>query len=201
MMGPARVLSMEAIVIFFGAMAAVLLVKVPRLLAPAHYFEIAEIIHGMNAVTWQGIVVRFSSPVVVTAIAGLSYRESQGFVGAGIGFLSALFLIWPAVIDRRLLPWQGYGREPTLYMLYGMFVASFTMLGLGTGLITGYLEEPLQAASSGDGVTKVGEALRSQVSQVASGLVVLVIGAIAIRIWSRFDKVLNPQRTEPANGY
>ncbi len=187
---------MEAVVIFLGAMAVVLLVRVPRVMAPLHYFEIAEIIHGMNAVTWQGVFIRFSVPVCVAAIATLVFRDNQAYVGAGIGFLSSLLLIWPAFLDRRLLPWQAHGRETALFMLYGMFLASFTVLGLGTGYVAAYLEEPVEAAFSGEGAKAVGGALRDELGNIIVGLALLIVGAVSGAVWRRFDKQANPGRTE-----
>lgn len=182
---------MEALTVFLGSIFVVVLVRIPRRMAPTHYFELHEIIHGMNnVVTWQAVAIRFSTPLLVAIAATLALRESQIAVGAGIGFLSSLFLIWPTLLDRRLLPWQAIGRETQTYLLYAMFIASFTLIGLGGGFFGLYLEEPLEKAFSGEGVQKFITEMRSQLDAFFTGLAVLAAGAVLARLWKRLDSWL-----------
>jgi len=175
--------------IFLTALFVVALVRVPRRVAPSHYFELSELIHGMNnAVTWQAIFLRFSTPFVGCLAGALVLRHSQAVVGLASGFLAALLLIWPTLLDRRLLPWPASQRQNQLYLVYAMFVASFSMLGLAGGYLASYLEQPIAELLTGTDAHKFAEATSSRIDDVVVGIVVVVIGGVFAWIWRRLEK-------------
>ena len=178
---------MEVVIIFVGAITVVFLVRIVRQVAPSHYFEIHELIHGMNnAVTWQGIGLRFSFPFVVALVAALTIRESPLLVGAGVGFLGSLLLIWPTLLDQRLLPYHVFHRKPDIYLVYGMFVASFTLLALSGGYIASFLEKPVESLLSGKSAGAVLDATTARVDDIVVGLVVLGLGTLITWAFRRY---------------
>lgn len=180
---------MEAVAIFLGAMTVVFSVRVVRQIAPRHYFEIHELIHGMNnAITWQGIGLRFAFPFVIALAAALAVRQNSPFVGVGVGFLGSVMLIWPALLDQRLLPYQAFHRKPEIYLVYAMFIASFTLLALSGGYIASFLEEPIEELFSGSGAEAVFDAASTRLEDVVVGLVVLGLGASGAWVWNIFYK-------------
>ena len=175
----------------------VVLVRIPRVMAPTHYFEIHEIVHGMNnAVTWQAIAIRFSIAPLVALATTLVLRDQQVLIGLGIGFLSALFLIWPTLLDRRLLPPQAVGRETELYLVYAMFVAAFTLLGVAAGFFASYLEEPLEQAASGSSVQKIASAMGTEIYRFLIAVVAGVAGSLGAGLWKQRDRSLQRGRDE-----
>lgn len=174
----------EAVAILIGAVVVVILVRIPRRLIPRHYFEVAELIHGMNnAVTWPAVIIRFSIPLLVSFIGTLIIGQNQTSVGSGIAFLGAILLIWPTLLDRRLLPWQVVGREVELYVVFGMFVGSFASIGFLAGLIADFLEEPLDETLSGEGFSQVIDATSASADELAIAVTAGLVVAVLIGLW------------------
>lgn len=170
----------EFIGILIGALIIVVLVRIPRRLIPRHYFEVAELIHGMNnAVTWPAVLIRFSVPLLVSFFTTLIMGGNQASVGSATAFLGAILLIWPSLLDRRLLPWQVVGREIELYVVFGMFVASFASIGFVGGLVASFLEEPLDQVLSGVSLRQALDATSASADElaiaVAGGLIVVAL--------------------------
>jgi tetrahydromethanopterin S-methyltransferase subunit F len=174
----------ESIAILVGSAVIVLLVRIPRRLIPRHYFEIAELIHGMNgAITWPAVIIRFSVPLFVALLGTLIIVENEAFVGAAMGCLAAILLVWPTLLDRRLLPSQVIGREAELYVVFGMFVASFAFIGLAAGLIASFLQEPLDRALSGRGAKQIIDAAGDKSDELIIGIVAAVLATTLISGW------------------
>jgi hypothetical protein len=168
----------QSLAILVGALGIVSLVRIPRRIMPRHYFELYEIIHGMNnTLTWGAVTIRFGIPVVAGLILGLAIRETQQFVAAGAGFLGAGLLIWPTILNPESLPPTIRRRETALYLVYGMFILSYTTLGLAGGQIAVFLEEPLRRLIDGE-LGEIGKAASSRIDDVVVGLVVLAIGGL-----------------------
>ena len=181
----------EAIAIFVASLMVVILVRIPRYFAPTHYFELHEMIHGMNnVVTLPAIAVRFAPPLVVALATAIALRDTHVGVGTGVGLLSSILLIWPALLDRRLLPWQVVERKQVFYLLLGMFVMSFTLLGVAGGFLGVYLEVPIREFVSGSGLRTAASALGSRVDQFLVGIAVFIAATLLTWAWRRLHTLV-----------
>lgn len=174
----------ELVAALIGALAVVVLVRIPRKLMPRHYFEIHEIIHGMNnTLTWPGVLIRFSIPFAVGAAEGLAVSDNQAFVGGSAAFLAALLLVWPGLLDSRLLPYSVLTRKTSLYLVYGMFIASFTVIGLAGGYLGGFVRDPLLDLLGGEGLREAASSARSRLDDLLVSVLAAGVALLLARVW------------------
>lgn len=174
----------ELVTALIGALVIVILVRVPRRLMPRHYFEIHEIIHGMNnTLTWPGVLIRFSIPFAAGAAAGLAVSDNQAFVGGSAAFLAALLLVWPGLLDSRLLPYSVLTRKTSLYIVYGMFIASFTLIGLAGGYLGAFVRDPVADLLGGEGLREVASSARSRLDDLLVGILATGLALLLARVW------------------
>jgi hypothetical protein len=174
----------ELVAALIGALVMVFLVRIPRRVMPRHYFELHEIIHGMNnALTWPGVLIRFSIPFVVGAVEGLAVRQNEAFVGGSAAFLAALLLVWPGLLDSRLLPYAVARRKTSLYLVYAMFIASFTVIGLAGAQIGQFAKDPLRDLVGGEGLRQVASSARSRLDELVIGVVASGLALLLTRAW------------------
>ena len=164
-----------------AAFLVVAIVRLPRRIAPYHYFEVYELIHGVSkALTWRGIFIRFATPLAIAVLVTLPLGEEQVLVGGAIGFLSAVLLIWPGFIDPRLLPAPLWERQNQVRIIYLMFIGSFVLAGMIGGFLASYLYPIAKRLFEGDSFSVAIREVDSRIDDLLVAVVgTLLLGALA----------------------
>lgn len=126
------------------AMAAgiLLLLKWQKRFSHSHYFYYSQLLErGDYDPSLFGIAYRTLIPFVCGVIAGLigvgmGLTHSPARIGLTTGALAAFLVVWPSIIaPTENNPLEFRRRLKLLYLLRGMFVALYSMLGLMGGLL------------------------------------------------------------------
>jgi len=179
-------------VVILAALGVVAVVRLPRRIAPYHYFEVHELIHGVSqTLTWQGIFVRFATPLAVALLATLPLGKEPVLAGGAIGFLSGLLLIWPAFLDPRLLPGPLWERQGQVRLIYLMFVGSFVLAGVVGGFLASYLYPAAERLFEGESFSDAIREIDSRIDDLLVGVIGTLLLAAIAKLYDLFQKTLS----------
>jgi len=110
------------------------------------YFSLYEFLTGLPShITYKVIFTKFSIPLIISFLLGLvlsyfgiSFSNDLKF---GLGAISGLFLVLPALADNRYMPEKIISMHKTkeLRVIYLLVIVSFTLLGFLGFLISEYV--------------------------------------------------------------
>ncbi len=183
------------LLISVGAMAIVATMELLRRYTPEAYFSFTEIIHGIHrSISWPAIAIRFAIPVLVGLVLGISITEEPVLISAAAAFTGAFLLVWPIFLRPEITDAALYARRTELFLIYLMFIAAYTMLGMGGGQLGSYLRTALTPVFEGEQIGNAWDALSSEAALLLRSLVYMATGYFLLGVWNWLRKKSQERR-------